>query len=90
LLFKNAVNLEVREGILQKPVRHALLEIFVMATMGTEVLRVCDGRPVGLLTAPTTSRDRVGGDRPPAIVRGVAHALILSGRRATATQPRGY
>ena len=76
--IKDAVNLEGREGILQKPVRHSAVEILVLATMGTEVPRVRDGRPVVLLAAPTASRDRVGGDRPAVIFRGIAHALILS------------
>jgi hypothetical protein len=78
VLIKDAVNFEAREGILQKPVRHAPFEILVMATMGTEVRWVRDGRPVGLPAAPTASRYRVGGDTPPVMARAVAHALLLS------------
>jgi len=84
VLIKDAVNLEGREGILQKPVRDAAFEILVLATMGTEVPRVRDGRPVVLLAAPTASRDRVGGNRPPVIIRRVTHALALS---AAASNP---
>ena len=61
-----------------------MLEVLIMGTMGTEVLWIRDGRAVALLAAPAASRHGVGGDRPPVIVRGIAHALIL---RARATNP---
>jgi hypothetical protein len=67
-----------REGVLEKALRHALLEILVMTTMGTQVVWVRDSRGVELLAAPTASRYWVDGDRPPVIVIRVAHALVLS------------